>query len=102
MPGAATSEAEVTNISQHGFWLLLDGRELFLPFEESPKLRALGPIGSEGGAMTTKKPSSPDDQSPSAPVPMDAGSARTTLHKLAARFWLHPGYIGTRTGSVVR
>ena len=36
MPGAATSEAEVTNISQHGFWLLLDGRELFLPFEEFP------------------------------------------------------------------
>lgn len=36
MPGAATSEAEVTNISQHGFWLLLDGRELFLPFDEFP------------------------------------------------------------------
>jgi len=36
MPGPATSEAEVTNISQHGFWLLLDGRELFLPFEEFP------------------------------------------------------------------
>jgi Protein of unknown function (DUF2442) len=36
MHGATTSEAEVTNISQHGFWLLLDGRELFLPFEEFP------------------------------------------------------------------
>jgi uncharacterized protein DUF2442 len=36
MPGAATSEVEVTNISQHGFWLLLDGRELFLPFDEFP------------------------------------------------------------------
>ena len=36
MRGPATSEAEVTNISQHGFWLLLDGRELFLPFEEFP------------------------------------------------------------------
>lgn len=36
MPGPATSEAEVTNISQHGFWLLLDERELFLPFEEFP------------------------------------------------------------------
>jgi hypothetical protein len=29
-------EAEVTNISQHGFWLLVDDRELFLPFEEFP------------------------------------------------------------------
>jgi Protein of unknown function (DUF2442) len=39
MPGAATSEVEVTNISQHGFWLLLDGRELFLPFGELPWFR---------------------------------------------------------------
>jgi Protein of unknown function (DUF2442) len=36
MPGPATSEAEVTNISKHGFWLLIDGAELFLPFEEFP------------------------------------------------------------------
>ena len=36
MAGAATSEVEITNISQHGFWLLLDGRELFVPFEEFP------------------------------------------------------------------
>ena len=36
MPGPATSEAEVTNISKHGFWLLVDGRELFLPFAEFP------------------------------------------------------------------
>ena len=39
MPGPATSEPEVTNISQHGFWLLLDGRELFLPFDEFPWFR---------------------------------------------------------------
>jgi Protein of unknown function (DUF2442) len=36
MPGTAISQAEVTNISRHGFWLLLDERELFLPFEEYP------------------------------------------------------------------
>jgi len=36
MPGTPTSQAEVTNISQHGFWLLLDERELFLPFAEYP------------------------------------------------------------------
>jgi hypothetical protein len=35
-PGAATSEAEVTNISKHGFWLLVDGHEVFLPFEDFP------------------------------------------------------------------
>jgi len=36
MPGTATLQAEVTNISRHGFWLLLDERELFLSFEEYP------------------------------------------------------------------
>lgn len=39
MPGAATSAVEVTNISRHGFWLLLDERELFLPFDEFPWFR---------------------------------------------------------------
>jgi hypothetical protein len=36
MPGPATSDVEVTNISRHGIWLLLDDRELFLPFTEFP------------------------------------------------------------------
>ncbi|MEX2375801.1 MAG: DUF2442 domain-containing protein [Dehalococcoidia bacterium] len=36
MPGTNTLQAEVTNISQHGFWILIDDRELFLPFEHFP------------------------------------------------------------------
>lgn len=36
MPGTTTSDAEVTNISKHGFWMLIDGRELFVAFEEFP------------------------------------------------------------------
>ena len=36
MPGTATSTAEVTNISRHGFWMLVDGRELFLAFDDFP------------------------------------------------------------------
>ena len=36
MPGTATSEVEVTNISKHGFWMLIDGRELLLLFEDFP------------------------------------------------------------------
>jgi hypothetical protein len=36
MPGSATSPAEVTNISQHGFWMLIDDTEIFLPFDEFP------------------------------------------------------------------
>lgn len=34
--GSDTSGAEVTNISQHGLWLLLGDRELFLPFATFP------------------------------------------------------------------
>lgn len=34
--GTPTFPVEVTNISQHGFWLLLEGEELFLPFAEFP------------------------------------------------------------------
>ena len=36
MPGSAISEAEVTNISRHGFWVCLGDQELFLPFDEFP------------------------------------------------------------------
>ena len=35
-PGTRTSVPEVTNVSQHGLWLLLDERELFLPFRTFP------------------------------------------------------------------
>jgi hypothetical protein len=36
MPGKDISQAEVTNISGHGCWLLLDAREIFLSFEHFP------------------------------------------------------------------
>lgn len=39
MPGTTTSTVEVTNISKHGFWLLLDSRELFLSFDQFPWFR---------------------------------------------------------------
>ena len=44
-PGAAISAAEVTNISPHGVWLLVDERELFLPFTEFPWFRE-APVGA--------------------------------------------------------
>jgi hypothetical protein len=34
--GTHTSEAEVTNISKHGIWLLLGEKESFLSFEDFP------------------------------------------------------------------
>jgi hypothetical protein len=39
MPGTVTSDVEVTNISAHGFWVLLGDRELFLPFDDFPWFR---------------------------------------------------------------
>ena len=35
-PGAAISHSEVTNITAHGFWLLADDREYFVPFRDYP------------------------------------------------------------------
>ena len=34
--GANTSAAEVTNISSHGIWLLVRGKELFMPYADFP------------------------------------------------------------------
>jgi hypothetical protein len=35
-PGKSTLGVEVTNVSPHGFWLLVNDRELFLPFKQFP------------------------------------------------------------------
>jgi hypothetical protein len=37
--GTNTSDVEVTNVSTHGFWLMLDAEELFVPFAEFPWFR---------------------------------------------------------------
>jgi hypothetical protein len=34
--GKSTSTAEVTNVSKHGFWILLGDEELFIPFSHFP------------------------------------------------------------------
>ena len=39
MPGTITSAVEVTHVSKHGFWLLLDQEELLVPFAEFPWFR---------------------------------------------------------------
>ena len=44
LPGKNTFEVEVTNVSRHGFWLLIDEQELFLPFDKFPWFRDV-PIG---------------------------------------------------------
>ncbi|MEO7851204.1 MAG: DUF2442 domain-containing protein [Rubrivivax sp.] len=39
MPGVATLEAEVTNISAHGFWIFLGTDELPVPYDQFPWFR---------------------------------------------------------------
>lgn len=34
--GKHISKAEITNISEHGFWVLLEKQEHFLPFDKFP------------------------------------------------------------------
>ncbi len=38
-PGSSISHSEVTNISAAGFWLLVDDKEYFIPFEDYPVFR---------------------------------------------------------------
>lgn len=40
MHGASTSEVEVSLVSRHGFWLLLEAEELFVPYSEFPWFKA--------------------------------------------------------------
>jgi Protein of unknown function (DUF2442) len=42
--GMRTSDVEVTNVSKHGFWLSIQEREVFLPFDHFPWFKD-APIG---------------------------------------------------------
>ena len=44
MHGAHSSDVEVTNISSHGFWLFVGGKELFLSYEDFPWFKD-APVG---------------------------------------------------------
>ena len=39
MPGTSTLAAEISHVSRHGLWVLLDTEELFLPFDHFPWFR---------------------------------------------------------------
>ncbi len=53
MPGSAASAAEVTKVSKHGFWMLIDGRELFLPFDYFPWFKQASVEAGLGVAHTS-------------------------------------------------
>lgn len=43
-PGKRISDVEITNVSKHGFWLLIGQKERFVAFEQFPWFRD-APIG---------------------------------------------------------
>ena len=43
-PGKRTSDVEITNVSTHGFWLLIEAKDRFVAFEQFPWFRD-APIG---------------------------------------------------------
>lgn len=51
--GKSTFAAEVTNVSRHGFWLFVDGEELFLRFRDFPWFRN----STIGQLVDVKRPS---------------------------------------------
>ncbi len=53
--GRRTSGIEVTNLSTHGFWLFVEGREIFVPFDEFPWFR-----NASIGQLTDVELQSPD------------------------------------------
>ncbi|MBI4878872.1 MAG: DUF2442 domain-containing protein [Planctomycetes bacterium] len=48
--GGATSLVEVTHVSGHGVWVLVEERELFMPFEQFPWFRT----ASIGGVLNVQ------------------------------------------------
>ncbi len=51
--GELTSQVEVTNVSSHGLWILADGRELFLSYDDFPWFRE----ASIGSVVKVEEPS---------------------------------------------
>ena len=51
--GIPTSGVEVTHVSSHGVWLLTDGRELFLSYDDFPWFKD----ASIGKIITVEQPS---------------------------------------------
>ena len=51
--GELTSQVEVTNVSSQGLWLLADGRELFLSYEDFPWFKE----ASIGSVLRVEEPS---------------------------------------------
>ena len=39
LPGTNISYCEVTNITSMGFWILIDNKEYFIPFDDYPAFR---------------------------------------------------------------
>ena len=71
-PGANISVPEVTNISGHGFWLLIDREELFLPFADFPWFKT----ASIGAVLHVQRPSAAHLYWPDLDIDLEVESIR--------------------------
>lgn len=69
-PGMPILAAEVTNVSAHGFWLLLGAQELFVPFAEFPWFRD----ASIAQITTVERPSQDHLRWPALDIDLAVGS----------------------------
>jgi hypothetical protein len=74
--GDSISDAEVTNVSGHGLWILVSGEELFLPFDKFPWFRD-APIGK---ATNVERPQPHHLYRPDLDVDLHVDSIRNPDH----------------------
>jgi len=76
VPGTTTLDVEVTNVSQHGFWLLLGNEELFVPFSLFPWFKD-APLS---GLMNVTRPQLRHLRWPDLDIDLDVDSVRHPEH----------------------
>ncbi len=72
MPGSATLAVEITHVSRHGFWLLIDGEELLVRFADFPWFRQ----ATIGQLMTVERPTPDHLYWPQLDVDLSVASVR--------------------------
>lgn len=94
--GKRILEVEVTNVSKHGFWLLIQDRELFLPFEHFPWFRDV----SIGQLLNVELPQAHHLNWPDLDVDLAVESIdHPECFPLISKSWPNPALERTRRGA---
>ena len=83
MPGSAILAVEITHVSRHGFWVLLDNEELLVSFSDFPWFRE----ATIGQLLNVERPTSDHLYWPQLDVDLSVQSIRDpSTFPLVARF----------------